>query len=315
MPRIKDEDISDAENRGRDKSPVREKGRIFFSTNKNIFSSWIEVLKNYREETLVRFSCNGLSVQTMDAAHISYSDTVLYPNSFSIYKVNMDKTLGLKLEMIHKILSDVSTGDRITFECTEEDLASTSPHATLTVFSSAKYSKPTKQAPDSVQIELEKEIKFNLRLLDIEPNTVAPNTVEIGAEVTVGSENFFTIVRQMASKADVTRFIVTPLAIVFKVEEDLGGIELTLKSTTADGLYQRCNINCEEGLTFKLMFALLFLNRLSPISKIAPLIKLILPKDAGDEKSPLRVTCSIVDSATKTECGVFRFYLAQQIDD
>ena len=142
-----------------------------------------------------------------------------------------------------------------------------------------------------------------------------PLVVQIGAEVTVGSENFFTIIQQLASKAEITRFIVNPESVVFKVEEEMGGIELTLKSCTSNGLFQRCNIDCPEGRTYNLLFVLQFLTRLRPLGKIAPLLKLILPQDAAEERSPLRVQCTITNAATQTDCGYFKFYLAQQVDD
>jgi hypothetical protein len=317
--RFSSENIS--EHSERDESPPRRRGpavvvppRIFFITTNDIFFNWITVLKNYSVDLLMRFSPRGLSAKGMDMAHVSYSDSILYPSSFSEYKVTMDRLLGLNLPLLHKILSRVSMGDKVTFECTLETLETKSPRAMMTVFSAAKFSKPTKQNPEAVQTELEKETTYVINLLEIEPYFVEPNPAEIGAEVTIGSDNFFTTINDIASLADLARLTINSEALIFKVEEDMGGMTQTLKSCTSAGLFQRCVIECAEGESYSLLLPLQFIIKLAPIAKLSPNLLITLSREKDGEPGPFKIKCSIINNRTKTECGLFLFFLAGHVD-
>lgn len=245
----------------------------------------VEAVKELVDEANFDFSETGIRLQAMDKSHVALSFLHLREDGFIDYRCDRSQTLGINLGSFSKILKCAANDDKVQIK------ASDSAESLELSFESS--------SGDRVS-------DFNLKLMDIDIDSVDVPDMEYQATVTMSSQEFARIVRDLLSLGDTVSIDVTKMGARFVAAGDDGKASILLKhgsSIDDDGKESMATkIHINEPVSHSLA-----LKYLSNFAKAAPLAE--------------RVTINLIEEAPVmfefkiSEIGHIRFYLAPQIDE
>lgn len=262
------------------------------------------------------FDCNpgGLSIQAMDSSHVALVHLLLRDDCFVKYQCERNSILGLNLASLTKVLKIVDGSDSLTIRHEEDGDA-----VTLT----------------SENAEKTRKCEYQLKLLEIEAQSMGIPEMDYRSTVTLSSTEFAKIVHDMAVFGDTVTIAITRDGVKFSSVGDVGqgytflqsgggssgtGPSFKVKSevkkenedesemhsprktsrmeTAAVGV----EVNMEEPIT--LSFSLRFMNIFAKGSTLSDRVTLKFA-----EQRPCLVEYSI------DNVGYLRYYLAPKVDE
>jgi len=215
----------------------------------------------------------------MDAAHVSLVALLLRKDGFEDYHCGQPMTLGINLESMAKVLKCAGNDDSVTIKA--------------------------KQDADSVTFIFESKHKvsdFELKILDIDSDTLGIPEVEYKVHMTLPAPEFQKIVSNLQSWGETVQISTSKKGVKFSVSGENGTGNIHLKAGSDIDSESEVVLDVTEDVS--LTFAL---KKLSSFTKATPLstkVNLSLSDDV-----PLNVEYMVED------LGYIRYYLAPKIED
>ncbi|CAJ1020848.1 Proliferating cell nuclear antigen, N-terminal domain/Rad9 [Leishmania utingensis] len=264
------------------------------------------------------FDCNpgGLSIQAMDSSHVALVHMLLRDDCFVKYQCERNIILGLNLASLAKVLKIVDSNDSLSLRHDDD-----SDVVTLT----------------SENPEKTRKCEYQLKLLEIEAESMGIPEMDYRSTVTLNSSEFSKIVRDMQVFGDTVTIAISKEGVKFSSSGDVGQgytflqaagvsdrsakseVKSEVKAETRDenddGPISRkynkaeggngaigVEVTLEEPIT--LSFALRFMGIFAKGSTLSERVTLKFAKD-----SPCMVEYGI------DNVGYLRYYLAPKVDD
>lgn len=244
----------------------------------------VEAIKELVEEANFECSENGIALQAMDAAHVALVSMLLRQSGFEPYRCDRSRTLGIPVAHMHKIIKCGDNTDTLT-------LASQDDGDSLNfTFES---------------VNQEKTSTFQMKLLDIDADTMSIPEKEYDAVVVMSSTEFQRICRDMSMLGEVVRIGVTKEGVSFSAAGDVGKATIKLAQGAGDVDNEKnVGLTVDLNQPVELSFALHYLNQFCKATALSTSVTLSMSDD-----TPLVVEYRIGDM------GYIRYYLAFKIDD
>eukprot|EP00796_Vickermania_ingenoplastis_P001274 gene1274-732_t len=149
------------------------------------------------------FDCNpgGLSIQAMDSSHVALVHLLLRDDCFVKYQCERNSILGLNLASLTKVLKIVEGNDSLTLRHDEDSDA-----VTLT----------------SENTEKTRKCEYQLKLLEIEAQSMGIPEMDYRSTVTLSSAEFAKIMRDMNVFGDTVTIAITREGVKFSSAGDVG---------------------------------------------------------------------------------------------
>eukprot|EP00924_Labyrinthula_sp_SR-Ha-C_P014913 maker-scaffold_9-snap-gene-2.62-mRNA-1 protein AED:0.01 eAED:0.01 QI:237/1/1/1/1/1/2/76/373 len=176
----------------------------------SLFKKLVDALKELVNDVNFEFSDEGLSLQAMDASHVSLCKLLLDRDYFESFRCDITAILGLNLTNLSKVLKCARDDDTLTLKHKEDD----SDRLTLIV-------------------ENEKQNKFmdfEMKLLEINKDNLGiPDGMQYSAHVKMSSAEFAKIIRDLSALGDHCLLGCSEDGFRFAVEGEIGQANIVLK--------------------------------------------------------------------------------------
>lgn len=223
----------------------------------------------------------GLSLQAMDASHVSLVSLALHAELFKRYRCDSEKSLGVNFTSLGKILKCASNDDIITIKADDDD------EKVSFMF----------ESPDKIT-------DFDMQLMTIDQEHLGIPDTEYMAKVTMPSAEFARICRDLNIIGETCTIACSKEGVRFSVSGDLGTGNITLRETSQSDAKPDDRVYIKIDAALELTFALNYLTHFTKASPLSPTVTLKLAPDV-----PLVVEYPIESS------GHLRYYLAPKIED
>jgi len=231
--------------------------------------------------TDAKFECSasGMSLQAMDAAHVSLVALLLRKDGFEDYRCDRNITLGINLDAMTKVLKCAGNDDSVTMKAQDDG--------------------------DSVTFIFESKNKisdFELKILDIDADQLGIPEVEYKSVMKMPAVEFQKIVSNLSTWGEAVIISTSKNGVKFSVSGEMGSGNINLKSNS--------DVDSESGVVLQvtdnvtLTFAL---KKLTSFTKATPLSTSVSLSMSDDV--PLAVEYTVED------LGYIRYYLAPKIED
>lgn len=161
------------------------------------------------------FDCNpgGLSIQAMDTSHVALVHLLLRDDCFTKYQCERNSILGLNLASLSKVLKIVEGSDSLTLHHDDD-----SDVVTLT----------------SENAEKSRKCEYQLKLLEIEGEAMGIPELDYASTVTLSSQEFAKIVRDMTVFGDTVTIDIRKEGVKFSSSGDVGEGYAFLRATSVN---------------------------------------------------------------------------------
>ncbi|CAD5115611.1 DgyrCDS4567 [Dimorphilus gyrociliatus] len=248
----------------------------------SILKKLLDAIKDLLNEAPLDCSETGISLQAMDSSHVSLVSLNLRCDGFDTYRCDRNKSMGINLVSMTKILRCAGNDDAITIKA--DDNADT----VTFVF----------EAPSGDKVS-----DYEMKLMDIDQEHLGIPDTEYSCVVKMPSAEFQRICRDLSQIGESVNICCTKDGIRFSASGDLGTGNIKLVQTAnADKEEENVTIEMTEACT--LTFALRYLNFFSKATPLSPSVSLSMSADV-----PLVVEYKVGDM------GHIRYYLAPKIED
>lgn len=237
------------------------------------FKSVFEVLKDILNDVNIYFTKDGIRILTLDTARTALIDTFMKADNFEEYTCNGTTIAGVNITNTFKILKSITNNDTLTLDIKDTD------------FIDIRIENPCKR----------QDIKFRLKLLEINEDRIEPPEVNMSVTTTMPSSDFQRICRDMNN-----------LAIEVDVRRKGGDF---IVKCEGDFAHQETKIECIDTMEFDGdihgVYSLKYLNLFTKATSMCANIQ-IMQEEAN------RFLVLKYDIAN---LGVLKFYLATRVTD
>jgi proliferating cell nuclear antigen len=169
----------------------------------------VEAVKELVSEANFQTTPAGIGIQAMDSAHVALVSLSLHRSGFTIYECERNAMLGINLTSLSKILKTTDNSDLITLRHIEDS-------DVLTVVADAQ--------------DRSKTSEFQLKLMEIDAETMSIPDMEYSTCVSFGSSDFAKICRDMTIFGDTVTIQVSREGVKFSAASDFGDGFVFLRS-------------------------------------------------------------------------------------
>jgi len=266
------------------------------SVKSDSFVVLFQNLKTFTDSLNIRFTEEGLSIQTMDNSHVSVVELQIPATWFSEYECSENRTLGVHIGILAKILASKDKSQILTIVYNGENNSDNLEiHFTsYTVVDATTIDKKPKITDVKIY-----DTHFEIPLVDIESDQIEIPPIDYAAEFSLSSLNFSNIVSQLKLFGDTMDIECSEEKIILYsrgVENGKMSVEINIDDLT--------EFSINEGQQLCLSFALNYLHNICAFHKLAKEIELKVCNEY-----PLCAGYSLGDNA------ILRFYLAPKISD
>jgi len=246
-----------------------------------ILKKIIDAIKELVTDAKFECTAGGISLQAMDAAHVSLVALLLRADGFESYRCDRNLTLGLNLENVSKALKAASNDDAVTLRVTEDE-------------------------GDTVTFIFESKNKvsdFDLKLLDIESDPLGIPDTEYKSIIKMPSAEFQKICSNLSTWGESVIISTKKNGVKFSVTGELGSGNITVKQSSTDDDESGGTtvvLNEEVQLTFALQ-------KLVAFTKATSLSSSVTLSMSGD--------VPLVTEYVIPQLGYVRYYLAPKIEE
>jgi len=248
----------------------------------NLFKKVVEAMKDLIRQGTWECTDSGISLQSMDSAHVCLVAVTLDEDGFDVYKCDRPVSLGVDMESMSKVLRCATKDDIITISA-----AGVSPDT-------AKF---TFESKDQDRVS-----EYEMKLMNLEEDQLAIPDTEYGTTVTMPSMELQRIVRDLSQFGDTVTMTAMKDSIQFSASGSLGSGNIKL-SQTATEAEDRC-VSVDINDPVKLQFAAKYLNLFMKAATLSTRVTLCMSSDI-----PLKLEFKV------GKIGALRYYLAPKIED
>jgi len=240
----------------------------------------VEAIKELVTDAKFECTASGISLQAMDASHVSLVQLLLRADGFEEYRCDRNISLGMNLDSLSKVLKCAGNEDTVTIRAEDEG--------------------------DSVTFIFESKNKisdFELKLMDIDAETLGIPDTEYQAIVKMPGNEFQRICTNLTQWGDSVLIAANKEGVKFSVSGDIGSGNIAIKPNAdvdKEGEGTTIELNEEVTLTFAL-------RKLVAFTKATPLSLSVTLSMSSD--------VPLATEYTVGELGYIRFYLAPKIED
>jgi len=276
----------------------------------SLFKKIIEAMKDLVNEANFDTSKQGLTLQAMDSSHVALVSMNIQESGFESFRCDKTMALGINLGSLSKILKCAGNDDKLTL-CAEQN----EDRLGLKFESSKK----------------DRESSFDLKLMQIEGDSLGIPETDYKAEITMSSVEFQRICRDLTILGETVTINVDKDEVSFSASGDIGkgdikirkgnGVDSSskkkkktkkVKDEDGDNKDEENDTNVDFSSDIEitmaepcqLTFALRYLNLFSKATSLTDKVILKL-----HDESPLVVSYEIND------VGYIRYYLAPKIEE
>ena len=246
-----------------------------------ILKRLIDAMKDIVSDANLDCAETGISLQAMDASHVSLVAVLLQPDLFSHYRCDSSKSLGVNFTSLSKIMKCASNDDKISIQADDDN--------------------------EEVSFVFESQDKitdFDMKLLTIDAEHLGIPDTEYMATITMPSAEFMRICRDLAIIGETCTISAAKEGVRFSVQGDLGSGNITLRETSTSDAKQEEKVFIKIDSALELTFALTYLNMFTKATPLSPTVTLKMAPEV-----PLVVEYPIDNG------GHIRYYLAPKIDE
>lgn len=245
----------------------------------NAFRTLVEVLKDVLNDINVTFDETGMKVMAMDGSHVALIHMKLFAERFEYYYCSERMNIGICMGSLFKLIKTVSNSDTISLYIDD-------------------------QCADDLCILVENADKnsstlFKLKLLDIDNEELNIPDVEINCVVTMPSNDFQRMCRDMSNIAESVIITSNGDGLRFKCQGDFASQETSIGEANHGLVFSRRNSDDEITGSYSLKYINLF----TKSTNLCNTIELYLKQDY-----PLILKYNVAN------LGEIRFCLAPKID-
>ena len=204
-----------------------------------VFRKIFEAAKELLEDASFDCTSEGLSLQAMDAIHVSLVSLELRAEGFELYRCDRATNMGFKVAGLLKILKCAGNKDSLTMRAEDQ------PDKCSFIF----------ESPNKDKIS-----QFDFALTDIDQEHLQVPDQEYFVNIKMPSAEFSRICRDLANFGDTVTISCTKGQVQFAANGDLGTANIRLQESSSidDDESDRVQIDVGEPLT--LSFAVRYLN-------------------------------------------------------
>jgi len=198
----------------------------------------VEVLKDVLNDVTLTFDSTGVKIIAMDGSHVALIHMKLEADRFEHYHCDKELNVGVCMQSWYKLMKTVSNNDTISMFMTEDD----TDKLGISIHNSDKNSITN----------------FNLKLLDIDNQTLNIPDVEINCVVTMPSNDFQRLCRDMSNISDTVEIISKDDSLVFTCNGDFASQETVIGEATHGLIFTKKEHETHVGGKFSLKYINLF---------------------------------------------------------
>eukprot|EP01104_Vermistella_antarctica_P016318 TRINITY_DN553_c0_g1_i1.p2 TRINITY_DN553_c0_g1~~TRINITY_DN553_c0_g1_i1.p2 ORF type:complete len:261 (-),score=80.06 TRINITY_DN553_c0_g1_i1:1382-2164(-) len=243
----------------------------------------LESIKDLVTDANFECSSAGISLQAMDSSHVSLVALLLRADGFEHYRCDRNVTLGINLGAMAKVLKCAGNDDTVTIK------AEDSGDVVNFMFESPKQDKIS---------------DFQLKLIDIDSETLGIPPTEYDAAITIPSGEFQRICRDLTILGDTVLIGAEKEGVKFSVQGDIGSGNIHCRPPAAADEKDDEAVSIDLREPVRLTFALRYLNFFTKATPLSQTTRLSMSNAV-----PLVVEYLIADM------GYVRYYLAPKIED
>ena len=204
----------------------------------NALRTLIEVLKDVLNDINITFDETGVKIMAMDGSHVALIHMKLQADRFERYVCKQKMNIGVCMSSWFKLMKTVGTNDTVTLFIEEE-------------------------RPNELGIKIENADKnssttFRLKLLDIDNQELNIPDVEINCIVTMPSNDFQRLCRDMSNIGDTVEITSDEEGLHFKCEGDFASQETVIGEATHGLVYNKRSKDVEINGKYSLKYINLF---------------------------------------------------------
>jgi proliferating cell nuclear antigen len=253
-----------------------------------VFRKIIAAIQDLVQSGNFQCSEDGISLQGMDASHVSLVALALRKEGFEddSFRCDSDMALGINFSSLMKMLKCMGSKDSLRIRAEE------AADSALFMF----------ESPDKQRVST-----FELKLMDLEQDQLGIPETEYKAVVRVPADEFQRICRDLNAIGDTVTISATKEGIKFSVAGDIGSGDMTLRQSDSEDIDdsdEKSGVMIELEEPVSQTFALRYLNQFTKATSLSPSVTLSMGPEV-----PLVVEYTIEN------LGGLRFYLAPKIDD
>lgn len=236
--------------------------------------------------TEANFVCSeeGISVQAIDMSHVSLVTLLLRKSGFAKFKCERNMTLGINLSTLSKVLKFAANDDQVTIKAAENT-------DTMTLIF---------ESPKNDRIS-----DWEIKLIDIESDTLGIPAQEYQSVITMPSDKFQKICRDMKDIGDTVVISADKQGVKFSVSGEIGGgYILCRQGGNVDDAAGDDSVSVQLEEPISLTFALKFLNYFTKATALSSQVILSMAKEVP-----------LVTEYRIEQLGYVRYYLAPKIED
>lgn len=242
----------------------------------------LEALKDLVKDANWDLSSEGMSLQAMDVSHVSLVSVLLQSSGFEDYRCDTNCIMGISLATMIKVMKCCNNDDSLKMEYKDD------PGDTVTF---------TFESPNQ-----ERTSEFTVKLMQIDSEHLALTDDGYDAQVTMPSNEFQRICRDLSAFGDAVTIAVVKHSVTFKASGDVGEGTITLLENTSEKEEDKVQIEMDNPVS--LTFSFKYLHYFCRGAPLSPHVKLTLRND-----SPLITQYDIAD------IGNIRYFLAPKVND
>lgn len=285
------------------------------------FLKTVDALKEIVREVYLKFSKKGLTVQSMDPAHVAFVTLFFEKDGFDVYKCPKATKCGVDLEFFGSILRlSKSPFDKLTIVV--DDVSNKG---------SSALSQQTQSGPTSMNIILEDEkskrhAEFTMKLVNFEELEFSVPKLKSDSLLCMRSADFTHICRDLAHISDTVHLRYIEKGINLSVTSDIADGNISIKDNDTMGTEESKEADDKQLLTdvevgaknvVQILsqlsldsgsqeFSLKYVNIFSKGATFSPIIKIHMSNNKA-EREPMIMEFKVGDF------GVIKYYLAPKI--
>lgn len=209
------------------------------SIQSSAIKTLVEVLKDVLADVNVIFDATGISIASMDPTSVSLIQVKLNAERFEKYHCPSKQILGISMSSLYKLIKSTSNSDSITFELKSNNTG----ELIICIENADKNSRTT----------------YNLKLLDLNEETLSIPEVEFEYSMTMPSTDFQRYCRDMQNVSEKVRVAIDENDFLnISCDGDFASQKTVIGETTHGLIFKTKSNNIEYSELFSLKYINLF---------------------------------------------------------
>jgi proliferating cell nuclear antigen len=242
----------------------------------------VDSLRDLVNEANFEFTPSGITLQSMDSAHVILVSLLLRADGFESYRCDRTIPVGINMASFSKIIRSAANDDAITLRADDNG-------ETLNLVF---------EAPNAGRVS-----DYELKLMDLDVEQVALPEMSYDVSVRMPSEELQRVCRDLSALSESVTIEASKDAVRFAVKGDLGSGSIALRSAAPiDKKDAGTSVNMRQPANVAV--SLKFLTQFTKATALSDTVMLEFSND-----------CPMLIEYPIGEMGYIRFYLAPKVDD